>query len=207
MPTTPATSTSTPSTSSPARPDSTWPGKPPRCQTYAPTPTPSPKAPRSSTPATSTCMAPSSLRGTLSYDSVVADYRVVPESTVGVLLLISSLELLRRRLLGLARYEVLNQPLPCSIPALTGLGSGVILSAIGSGPVSGPLGFNGPAKRADRIFQLVNTTDTAGQTTVGRSPSPHATTHGHAKSFSLSVISIIAMCISDTISLPNTRAI
>ena len=40
---------------------------------------------------------------------VVADYRVVPEPTVGVLLLISSLGLLRRRLLGRTRHEVLNQ--------------------------------------------------------------------------------------------------
>ena len=81
---------------------------------------------------------------------VVADYRVVPEPTVGVLLLISSIGLLRPRLLGLARREVLNQTLPCSMPALTGPGSGVILSATGSRPVSGPLGFNGSAKRADQ---------------------------------------------------------
>ena len=81
---------------------------------------------------------------------VVAAYRVIPELAVGVLHLISSLGLLRRRLLGRARHEVLNQPLPCSIPALTGPGSCVILSATGSEPVSGPLGFNGSAKRADQ---------------------------------------------------------
>ena len=75
------------------------------------------------------------------------------EPTVGVLLLIHSLELLRRRLPGLARHEVLNQLLPCSIPALTGPGSGVILSTTGSRPESGPLGFNGSAKRTDRRLQ------------------------------------------------------
>ena len=78
---------------------------------------------------------------------LVADYRVVPEPTVGLLLLISSLGLLHA---AASLYEVLNQPLPCSIPALTGPESGVILSATGSAPVSGPLGFNGPAKRADQ---------------------------------------------------------
>ena len=40
---------------------------------------------------------------------VVANYRVAPEPTVGVLLLISSLGSLRPRLLGRARHEVLNQ--------------------------------------------------------------------------------------------------
>ena len=41
-----------------------------------------------------------------------AGYQVVPEPTVGVLLLISSLGLLRRRLLDRARHEVLNQSQP-----------------------------------------------------------------------------------------------
>ena len=43
---------------------------------------------------------------------VVAEYRVVPEPTVGVLLLIGSLGLLRRRLLSRARHEVLNKSQP-----------------------------------------------------------------------------------------------
>ena len=44
---------------------------------------------------------------------VVAEYRVVPEPTVGVLLLISSPGLLRRRFFDRARHEMLSQSLPC----------------------------------------------------------------------------------------------
>jgi len=61
-------------------------------------------------------------------------------------------------------------------------------------PVQGrAVGFNGPARQANRLLQLVNTTDTEGQTSIERSPSPRTPLPGgptqpHLESNLLSLI-------------------